>query len=413
MAESAPVGLMPVAQAVSRVLTLAGARQQPETVALQDADGRVVLDDIVAASDVPPWDNSAMDGYAVCAADAVTDARLAVSQRIPAGHAPQPLRAGSAARIFTGAPLPAGADSVVMQENTELIVPFQADREGQVRILQSACAGENVRRRGADIARQALLVSRGQQLRPADLGLLASAGIACVRVGRLPRVALLTSGNELIEPGQELQAGQIYNSNRYVLQAMLARLGITAQSIMHLPDSAEHTREVLQQVSRDHDVVISTGGVSVGEEDYMRAVMQELGQLDIWKLALKPGKPFTLGQINHALFFGLPGNPVSAFVTFILLVRPALLAMMGAERPELPLHTVTAACQVPRSGDRQEYLRVTLSELNGQRQVEPLSDQSSGVFTSVSKADGLAVIPPHTAVARGDRLSFIAFSDIF
>lgn len=413
MAESVSVGLMPVAQAVSQVLQLAGARQQPETVALEQADGRVVLDDIVAASDVPPWDNSAMDGYAVRAADAIAGATLAVSQRIPAGHSPHPLRPGSAGRIFTGAPLPAGADSVVMQENTELLEPFQTDREGQVRILQSASPGENVRRRGADIKRHALLVSRGQRLRPVDLGLLASAGIARVTVGRLPRVALLTSGNELVEPGQSLQPGQIYNSNRYVLQAMLARLGITAQTVIHLPDTAEQTREVLQQVSRDHDVVISTGGVSVGEEDYMRAVMQELGQLKIWKLALKPGKPFTLGQIKQALFFGLPGNPVSAFVTFILLVRPALLAMMGAERPELPLHTVTAAYQAPRSGDRQEYVRATVSEQDGQRQVEPLNDQSSGVLSSVSRADGLVIIPPHTSVDRGDRLSFIAFSDIF
>ncbi|ALO47013.1 molybdopterin molybdotransferase MoeA [Pseudohongiella spirulinae] len=413
MVRDKPVGLMPVATAINRVLALAIGRQRPETVALQDADGRVALDDIFAASDVPPWDNSAMDGYAVRAVDAVADASLAVSQRIPAGCSPGPLHPGSAARIFTGAPLPAGADSVVMQENTELIEPFQADREGQVRILQTASKGENVRRCGADIARHALLVSRGQRLWPADLGLLASAGVASVTVGRLPTVALVTSGSELREPGQDLQAGQIYNSNRYVLQAMLARLGIKAQSVIHLPDSEEQTRKILQQLSQDHDVVISTGGVSVGEEDYMRAVMQKLGQLDIWKLALKPGKPFTLGQINHTLFFGLPGNPVSAFVTFILLVRPALLAMMGAEQAELPLHRVVAAFEASRSGERQEYVRARLSGCDAQRAVEPLDDQSSGVFSSVSRADGLAIIPPHTAVARGDTLSFIAFSDIF
>lgn len=402
--------LMPVADAVQRVLTLAARRCGSETVTLQDADGRVVIDDIVAAIDVPPWDNSAMDGYAVRAAEATAGATLAVSQRIPAGQAGQVLRPGSAARIFTGAPLPSGADSVVMQENCELLQDYSADREGLVRILQSVRPGDNVRRRGADICRQDLLLGCGQRLRPAELGLLASAGIDRIEVGRRPVVALVTSGNELVEPGHDLQPGQIYDSNRYVLQAMLRRLGMQDLTVTHLPDSADQTREMLSTLAGNHDVIISTGGVSVGEEDYLCATVQALGRLEIWKLALKPGKPFTFGQIEQTLFFGLPGNPVSSFVTFLLLVRPALLAMMGAVTPELPIRPVTAAFQAPRSGVRQEYVRAEL--IDNMTRARPLTDQSSGVFSSVSRADGLLVIPPFTTVSHGDTLSFIAFNDI-
>jgi molybdopterin molybdotransferase len=413
--------LLPLEEATERIIRHCRSLVNVETIDLEHGNGRVLATDIMASCDVPPWDNSAMDGVAVCAQDALADKVLSITQRIPAGSAPQPLQPGSAARIFTGAPLPAGADTVVMQENCEFVLPAAAPQAdisprsatpSRVKILQPAQSGDNVRRRGADIRAGSLLFAAGHRLRPVDLGLLASTGVARLSVGRLPRVTLLASGDELVMPGHGLGPGQIYNSNIFVLRSLLSQLGIHAVVVPRLADNLVATRQLIAEVAKESDVILSTGGVSVGEEDHLRAALQSVGKLEIWKLALKPGKPFAFGRIQDCLWFGLPGNPVSAFVTFLLLVRPALLAMMGATACELPQSAVLADFSLPTSAERQEYVRVKLLPGQESRTVTLLADQSSGVLSSVSQADGLAIIPPHTSVVPGTRLRFLAFNDI-
>ncbi len=400
-------GLMPVEQALDILLTAASGRITPEEIALDQADGRVLLEDMHAAVDVPPWPNSAMDGYALCSADQQAVREFPVSQRIPAGHAPEPLLPGTVARIFTGAPLPDGADAVVMQENCTL----SGDR---IRINQAVVAGENVRRRGADVRAGSLLLSAGHRLGPADLGVLAATGVTRLTVGRRPRVALITSGDELQTPGQALAPGQIYDSNRPVLKALLTRLGLEVIDMGNMPDNRQHTEQALLEAAAMADCIISSGGVSAGEEDHVRAAVQARGELAVWKLALKPGKPFAFGRVGEALFFGLPGNPVSAYVTFLVLVRPTLLRLSGSQQPELPQLMLPAGFDAPVSGARQEYLRVRLHAGNGSAlpRLLPLIDQSSGVLSSVMHADGLAVVPPFTSVSSGQLLRFLPFGDI-
>lgn len=399
--------LMPIEQALDTLLAIATGRIRPETVSLDAADGRVVLDDIHAAVDVPPWPNSAMDGYALCSADQQTGREFEVSQRIPAGVAPEPLTPGTVARIFTGAPIPDGADAVVMQENCVV-------SNRRIQISQAVVAGENIRRRGADVRAGSLLLSAGHRLRPADLGLLAATGVTHVTVGRRPRVALITSGDELKKPGQPLAPGQIYDSNRPVLSALLSRLGLEVLDMGNMPDNREQTEQLLQKAAAQADCIVSSGGVSAGEEDHVRAAVQARGRLDVWKLALKPGKPFAFGQLGEALFFGLPGNPVSAYVTFLVLVRPTLLRLCGARQPELMQLMLPAGFDAPVSGSRQEYLRVRLQAGDGSTppRLLPLADQSSGILSSVAHADGLAIVPPFSSVSSGQLLRFLPFGDI-
>ncbi|MBC54889.1 MAG: molybdopterin molybdenumtransferase MoeA [Gammaproteobacteria bacterium] len=405
MAEPATSALMPIDQAQAMLLAEARARVASETVPLAQAGGRVLLHDVTSACDVPPWHNSAMDGYAVDSQSLRSGAPMPISQRIPAGAAPGALAPGTAARIFTGAPLPEGADAVVMQENCQ--------RQGDhVTVNKAVVAGENVRGRGADVAMGSALLDAGHRLRPQDIGLLAATGRATVEVGKRPRVALITTGDELVAPGQMLQPGQIYNSNFYTLAALLRALGIEPIDGGRVPDSLPETEEALRRLAQQADCIITSGGVSAGEEDHVRAALQRCGKLTLWKLALKPGKPFAFGRIDHTLLFGLPGNPVSAFVTFLLLVRPALLAMMGASGDSLPGRWERAGFTLPRSGERQAYLRVCLQSADEEPLLQLLPDQSSGVLSSVAYADGLAVIPAFTSVAVGDRLRFLAFGDI-
>lgn len=405
MAESATSTLMPIERALAMLLDEARARIAGETVTLAQAGGRVLLHKVTASCDVPPWHNSAMDGYAVDSTDLHAGKAVAVSQRIAAGQAPGPLTPGTVARIFTGAPLPRGADAVVMQENCQ--------RQGDHVVVNVPVApGENVRRQGADIAQGSILLAAGHRLRPQDIGLLAATGQAQVAVGKRPRVALMTTGDELIEPGQPLLPGQIYNSNFYMLAALLRVLGIEPVDAGRVPDSLAETETALREAALQADCIITSGGVSAGEEDHVRTALQRCGELEIWKLALKPGKPFAFGRIDKSLLFGLPGNPVSAFVTFLLLVRPALLAMMGAQQCQLPWSFERAGFSLPGSGERQAYLRVCFQGEDTERRLQLLPDQSSGVLSSVSRADGLAIIPAFTSVAVGDQLRFLSFSDI-
>lgn len=399
--------LTPLDQALPDVLASLPTLAATESVALEAALGRVLAADCKALVDVPPHDNSAMDGYAVHSADLDrVPVTLPVTQRIAAGQVGSELARGEAARIFTGAPLPPGADAVVIQENCE------ADGSG-VKILQGVVGGENIREAGDDMRAGSKILAKGRRLQAQDIGLLAANGMTAVEVARRPKVALMTTGDELVTPGIQLGPGQIYNSNAYTLVALLSGLGIEATNLGVIADTPEATRAALKEAAAEHDVVISTGGVSVGEEDHVKAAVEEAGSLDLWKLAIKPGKPFASGKVHGRQFFGLPGNPVSTFVTFLLLVRPALLTMQGCEDIAVRSFALSAAFSRNESGDRQEYLRVSvMQDEQGVSTLAPYANQSSGAGASLSGADGLAIIPAHRSVNKGDTLTYLPFSEL-
>jgi len=401
------MSLTPIEQALAQLLSLLPSIEEVETVSLSHATGRVLVADCVSAINVPPHCNSAMDGYALRSADVDSCAkRLRVVQRIAAGEVGEQIGEGEAARIFTGAPVPDGADAVVMQENCKI-------HGDQIELLQQVQAGENLRKAGDDIAAGAQILSRGHRLKPQDIGLLASIGLESLRVTRRLRVSLLTTGDELVQPGNSLAPGQIYNSNYYTLRAMLESLQVEVLDCGIVKDTFEETKQTLIKAAAQSDCVITTGGVSVGEEDHVRTVIEREGELQLWKLAIKPGKPLACGKIAETQFFGLPGNPVSAFVTFALVVRPCLLRMQGVQQIMATSHRVPAGFTAAKSGERQEYLRCRLSpDSRGVFSLERLGNQSSGVAASLSHADGLAIVPPYTAVSIGDSLEYIPFSEL-
>lgn len=400
------MSLMPVSEALQRLLaSAAGHAAQPgRTLALTEALGQILAEPVCSAMDVPPWDNSAMDGYALASADlpqALAEG-LQVSQRITAGVAPEPLAPGSCARIFTGAPVPAGADVVQMQENVELLP------DGRVRLLQAAAAGDNVRRRAQDIAVGDVLLAAGTRLRAQDLGVVASVGINQVAVRTPLRVAVVSTGDELVEPGQPLNPGQIYNSNRFTLIGLLQGLGQTVVDAGILPDDLTATRERLQQLAEQADVIITSGGVSVGEADCLGQALREAGEVELWKLAIKPGKPFTLGHYAGVPVLGLPGNPAATLVTFLLLVRPYLLTRLGAAEVAPQIYQLPAGFVWPRAGSREEYLRGHID----QGQVMLSGNQSSGVLSSASRASGLLRVPVGQTFEPGDLVDFLPFSGL-
>ncbi|MCE8050908.1 molybdopterin molybdotransferase MoeA [Halomonas daqingensis] len=371
-----------------------------EIVDCAQASRRVLADEVIARLDVPPFHNSAMDGYALHHADA--GQRLPIVQRIAAGVSPQPLMRGTCARIFTGAELPQGADCVVMQEQVE-VVGDAADIPAQVP------ADNNVRHRGSDVAAGAVLLEAGHRLDAAALGHLASQGVVEVAVRRRPRVALLNSGDEIVEPGRPLAAGQIYNTNRPMLKELLERFGAEVTFIATMPDDAEGTRAMLALAADQAEVVVTTGGVSVGEEDHVKAAIEEIGRLDLWRLALKPGKPLALGRLDasdgrEVRFVGLPGNPVSSFVAAWLFLRPLMGALLAC--PALAtLPTLSARADFStRAGPRRHYMRVALNMAQGEVTAHAFPDQGSGVLSSCVKADALAVVPANAQVNPGDRI---------
>jgi molybdopterin molybdotransferase len=378
-----------------------------ERVELLSAIGRICAEDLLAQYDVPAQNNSAMDGFAVRAADVrSTPVSLAISQRIPAGAMGESLQAATAARIFTGAPLPAGADAVVLQENCTY-------SDSQVTILQTVPVGENIRFRGEDVRRGFVLRKLGQRIRIQDISLLASAGIKEVAVRRRLRVAVLATGNELVHAGTIPGPGQIFNSNYYQLAALLNALGMQVIDCGVVADDAEATRLALDDAAKRADCVLSSGGVSVGEEDHVKSAVEKLGSLKLWKLAMKPGKPFAFGEVKGRPFFGLPGNPVSAFVTFVILVRPALLALAGACASSPRYYKLPSGVSIEKNGERQEYMRVCLgNDDSGGLALFPYNNQSSGVSASLSLADGLAVLPPFSTIAKGDLLQFFPVSEL-
>ena len=384
-----------------------------EAVDTLQADGRVLTQDVVSALEVPPHDNSSMDGYAVRCADVAANQPLAVTQRIAAGTQGAALQPGTIARIFTGAPIPSGADAVVMQEDCKE-VQAESAHTGQplVQVQSQPQAGQWIRRRGEDVRNGARVLAAGVRLDPAALGMAASVGFARLQVACKPRVALFSTGDELVMPGtvapEAMPAGSIYNSNRFFLAALLRRMGCEVSDLGIVPDRLDATVHALGQAAAQHDLVLTSGGVSVGEEDHIKPAVQQLGTLDLWQIAIKPGKPFAHGRVRAAHFIGLPGNPVSSFMTFLLLVRPFLLRMQGVADLALPKLTMRADFDWPRADRRQEFLRV---RRNGAGGLDLFANQSSGVLTSVVWGDGFIDNPPGRTIARGDLVEFVAFAD--
>ncbi|WP_373896810.1 gephyrin-like molybdotransferase Glp [uncultured Massilia sp.] len=405
--------MLTVGEALDRLLGAARPVDGIEDVDTLEANGRVLAVDQVAPMNVPAADNTQMDGYAVRAADCVGGAAtLPVAQRIPAGTVGAPLQPGTAARIFTGALIPAGADAVVMQEQCE------SDGE-RVTVRHAPRAGEWIRRAGEDVRAGAVVLPAGTRLRAQELGLAASIGLARLPVRRRLRVAVFFTGDELAMPGEPLKPGAIYNSNRFTLRGMLENLGCAFTDFGIVPDSLQATRDTLRTAAREHDLIITSGGVSVGEEDHVKPAVEAEGRLDMWQIAVKPGKPLAFGAVRKdggegvdgqdgAFFVGLPGNPVSSFITFLLFVRPFILRLQGvtgAVAPRaLPLR---ADFDWPKADRRNEFLRVRINDEGG---LDLFANQGSGVLTSTVWADGLVDNPPGQAIARGDTVRFIPFA---
>ncbi|NOQ90254.1 MAG: molybdopterin molybdenumtransferase MoeA, partial [Gammaproteobacteria bacterium] len=359
-------------------------------------------EDLHSTIDVPGYDNSAMDGYAVHSEDCQSSSNvLPVTQRIPAGKVGTFLDKGAAARIFTGAPVPEGADAVVMQEMCD-------SDENRVVINTIVKAGSNVRRAGEDIAKGSAVLNAGKRLRAQELGLLASVGLAKFQVKRKLKVATFFTGDEIIAPGQPLAAGQIYNSNRYTLRGLLQVMGCEVVDLGIVPDTLEATTEVLTRAAASADLVITSGGVSVGEEDYVRIALEKLGELSMWRIAMKPGKPVAFGKVENALFIGLPGNPVAVFVTFLVFARALILKLQGADDVLLKRIPVIADFDWPKI-KRQEYLRVRLLQKDSQTVAQLYPHQGSGVLSSTSWADGLVEVLIGKEINKGDVVSYLPF----
>ncbi|HEU4460780.1 MAG TPA: gephyrin-like molybdotransferase Glp [Methylibium sp.] len=404
-------------EALARLRAATSPLAETEAVSTFDALGRVLARAVRSRLDVPPHDNSSMDGYAMRAADVPSRGGvLPVLQRVAAGQVGVRLEAGSAARIFTGAPIPEGADAVVMQEHCEPTTML--DGRPAVRVKTPPEAGQWIRRRGEDVRADAVVLEAGTRLTPQALGLAASVGAATLDVVRRPRVALFSTGDELVMPGEPLKPGAIYNSNRYTLRALLQQAGCEVGDLGIVPDRLEATREALRRAARGHDLILTSGGVSVGEEDHLRPAVQAEGAIDLWQIAIKPGKPLAFGHVRRgvdneggpasALFIGLPGNPVSSFVTFLVAVRPVLQALQGMPATEPAALALPAGFDWSRPDARREFLR---ARRGADGLLELFPNQSSGVLTSAVWAEGLIDNPPGHAIARGDLVRFLPFSD--
>ena len=401
--------LMPVREALDFLLAAARAVDGVEDVDTLAANGRVLACDQVSGLHVPSADNTQMDGYAVRAADCASgSATLRIAQRIPAGTVGQPLEPGTAARIFTGALIPEGADAVVMQEQCEA-------NGDQVTIKHVPQSGEWIRRAGEDIVAGSVILPAGTRLRSQELGLASSVGLARLPVRRRVRVAVFFTGDELAMPGEPLAPGAIYNSNRFTLRGLLENLGCEISDYGIVPDSLQATRDTLRAAAAQHDLIITSGGVSVGEEDHIKPAVEAEGRLDMWQIAVKPGKPLAFGEVHRegagsAFFLGLPGNPVSSFITFLLFVRPFLLRLQGVTGAMAPKAIpLRADFDWTKPDRRNEFLRARINDAGG---LDLFPNQGSGVLTSTVWADGLIDNPPGQAIAKGDIVRFIPFASL-
>lgn len=394
-----------------QLLSYASAPTHLESLPLLQAHGRVLAKAVVSPMDVPAFANSSMDGYAICPADAsaapgATSLEMTVTQRIAAGYEGQALAPGQAARIFTGAPVPPNTYAVVPQE----LVQVDGDR---IAISQPVGAGDHIRAQGEDIATGSEIIAPGKKLKPADLALAASVGITHVSTYQPLTVAILLTGDELVEPGTPLKPGQIYNSNRYWLQSLLTDIGCNVLDPGIVADTPEATRAALHEASEKADVIITCGGVSVGEEDHVRAAVASMGRIDLWQIAMKPGKPLAYGKANKADFIGLPGNPVSAFVTFMLMGLPFLQLRMGLAPTPLAARHITADFSWPKADRRREFIRVRQkTDDKGHISLERWPNQGSGVMSSVAWADGLVDVMPGQTIKPGDAVPYLSLADL-
>ncbi len=394
-------------EAISQLLNAAVPLSEVESVKIEQALGRILALPLSSTIDVPGWDNSAMDGYAVRFEDlSGGGTRLPISQRIPAGQSGAPLLPGTAARIFTGAPVPRNADTVVIQELCE-------QDDDHVIIRELPRKGANIRKTGEDISAGSSIIDPGTRLAPQHLGLAASVGVTEVTVYRRLKVALLTSGDELVMPGNPLKPGQIYNSNQYTASGLLQALGCEVIPLGIVEDSFDATCNALALGAQEADLVLASGGVSVGEEDHVKPAIEKLGSLELWKIAIRPGKPVAFGRIADTPFIGTPGNPVSLFVTFLLFARPFILKMQGCSEPLPAPITVEAAFDWPKADKRREFARGRLAiGTDGIARVTLFPSRSSGVLSSVAWANGLAIIEENQTLQRGDKVRFLSFCEL-
>ncbi|NUY32075.1 molybdopterin molybdotransferase MoeA [Paraburkholderia sp. JPY303] len=409
--------MLATADALAILLDAARPIDGIETLPTLDALNRVLATDVTSPLDVPPMHTSAMDGYAVRIADLAHGSRLPVSQRIPAGHAPAPLAPNSAARIFTGATVPAGADAVVMQEQTEVA-------GDEVTIVHRPQAGEWITAQGADIRAGSVILPAGTRLTPQALGLAASVGCAQLEVRRRVKVAVFFTGDELTMPGEPLKPGAIYNSNRFTLRGLLEKLGCDVTDYGIVADRLDATRATLREAAEAHDLILTCGGVSVGEEDHVKPAVEAEGRLSMWQIAMKPGKPLAFGAVRRGaggtgganggepaetFFIGLPGNPVSSFVTFLLFVRPFVLRLAGVQAVAPRALSLRADFTQGKADRRNEFLRARVNAAGG---LDLFANQSSAVLTSTVWADGLIDNPPNHAISAGETVRFIPFSEL-
>jgi molybdopterin molybdotransferase len=401
--------LTPVDDAIKHLLRQARPTNRTETVALTESLDRILARDYTVPADVPPADNSSVDGYAVRAGDLVSASRLPVSGRVAAGQEPGSLLPGTAVRIFTGSEIPAGADSVVMQERVTVV------NEG-ITIDAPVSEGQNIRRQGQDLRRGELALAAGTKIRPQEMCLLGSMGVAQVEVYARLKVAILNTGDELVDPGLPLGPGQIYNSNRYTLLGLLAKAGCEVVLCETLKDNRDATRNTLERAAAMADLIITSGGVSVGEEDHVRAVLEESGGLSLWRMAIKPGKPMAFGTIGDTPMLGLPGNPASVLITFLVVAMPFIRACQNragaTDDMGCPGERIPAGFSTEQPSVRREFVRARKSKGADGPVVTSYPNQSSGVMSSACWADGLAVIPENTTINQGDSVTYYSFAEL-
>ncbi len=395
--------LIPVTDALDRLLSDVQSHAEIEQVKLDQALGRVLAEQPVSLVDVPRGDNSSMDGYAVAMAslNATGATILPLSQRIAAGDAPKPLAPMSVARIFTGAEIPADADAVIMQEKVTV------DEQG-IHLPADIELHQNIRPKGQDLKVGECLFAAGKKLLPTDLGVLASAGISHVKVFKPLKVAILSTGDELIEPGEPISPGKLYNSNRAMLNALVEQMSMEVVDLGKVRDTLEATKEALLKAAQNADIIITTGGVSVGDEDHVKSAVDALGKLDLWRIKLKPGKPLAYGKVQDTPIFGLPGNPASALITFCLFARPYMFKLQGGEVQKPLTFKAIAGFDHTKAGTREEYMRGIYEDGKAVR----FTNQSSGMLSTASRANGLIVVPVDATFKEGDWIDFIPFSEL-